>query len=83
MKPTLVDDARSLYKRWSVQFAVLAALILQELAANPQPAIEFFSTIEPEWVRRVIVFALCSGVPILLTALKQKSRGAPAEDTAQ
>lgn len=82
MKLTLVEDVRALYKRWSVQFAVLAGLILQELAANPQPAIEFVSGIEPEWVRRLIVFALCSGVPILLSALKQKPKGVPAEDTA-
>ena len=71
LRDKFVADCRLWYRQWSVWFAMLAGFILQELAANPQAALDLAAMIEPEWLRRVVVFGVASGVPILLRMVKQ------------
>lgn len=80
MKIEFVDDVRRLYKRWSIQFSVLAAGLLAYAASNPQPVLDLLNQLPEGWVRSFAVFVVSFGIPATLSALKQPSKGASNGD---
>lgn len=80
MKIEFVDDARRLYKRWSIQFSVFAAALLAYAAANPQPVLDLLNQLPEGWPRSLAVFVVSFGIPATLSSLKQPTKGAPNAD---
>lgn len=79
MKFEFIDDAKMLYKRWSVQFAVFAGVVLTTAMAERESVVAFLNSLpEPyQSFAPVLTLIFTIGTPVLLLALKQPKLDAP------
>lgn len=73
MKLQFIEDWKLWWRRWSVQFAAIAALLLSAVAANPGPVLDLIqATPAPfRWMVPLLTFAVSFGVPTTLLLLRQ------------
>lgn len=81
MKFELIEDIKSLHKRWSVQFSVLAAAALTTMVTERDAVLRFLDSLPPSVQPFVplLTFFVSVGVPTLLVALKQPNLTKPTE----
>lgn len=88
MKLEFIDDCKVLYKRWSVQFAVLAGLLLTTAVSERATVVAFINSLpEPyQSFAPFLTLIFTIGAPVLLLALKQPklvAAKAAAEETKE
>ena len=82
MRLEFIDDCRKIYKRWSVQFSILAGSLLATMVSERQAVLDFINSL-PDGFKPFIpllTFVVSVGVPTLLLALKQPNLTKPPEE---
>ncbi|MBO0750391.1 MAG: hypothetical protein J2O44_08190 [Porphyrobacter sp.] len=73
MKIEIIDDARAIYKRWSVRFLLIAGPLLSAAAADRNDVVAALNSLpaplQPFVPLLTLLFSL--GVPLLLLLIKQ------------
>lgn len=82
MKIEFIADCRKVYKRWSVQFSVLAGSLLATMVSERQSVVDFINAL-PDGFKPFIpalTFLVSFGVPTLLVVIKQSKLSKPSEE---
>lgn len=73
MRIEFIEDCRALYRRWSVQFAIFAGVVLTTAVAERDSVVAFINSLPEPYLSfaPVLTLLFSIGAPILLLAIKQ------------
>ena len=82
MKIEFVADAKAIYRRWSVQFSVLAAALLATMVDQREAVVAYLNSLPASFQPYVpfLIFVVSVGLPTLLVALRQPKLNPPKDD---